>query len=71
MIRRSGDIVCNPHRTRGEDEKHGFFGLASKLVVKVCQWFGLKTTLAVSWFAPQNQGRWFGDLGIKITATVF
>jgi hypothetical protein len=25
--------VCNPHRTRGGDEKHGFSGLASKLVV--------------------------------------
>jgi hypothetical protein len=25
--------------------------------------------MTVSWFAPQNQGRWFDDLGIKITET--
>jgi hypothetical protein len=24
----------------------------------------------VSWFGPQNRQLWFGDLGIKITATV-
>jgi hypothetical protein len=29
----------------------------------VCQWFDLKTTMTVSWFGPQNQGRRFGDLG--------
>jgi hypothetical protein len=33
MIGRLGDTVCNPHRTRGGDEKHGFSALASKLVV--------------------------------------
>jgi hypothetical protein len=27
-IRRSGDTMCDPHRTRGGDEKHGFPGLA-------------------------------------------
>jgi hypothetical protein len=36
----------------------------------VCQWFGLKTTATVSWFEPQNEGRRFGDLGIKITVMV-
>jgi hypothetical protein len=34
-------------------------------------WFGLKTGDDDSlWFGPQNQQLWFGDLGIKITATV-
>jgi hypothetical protein len=54
MIGRSGDAVCDPHRTRGRDEKRGFFGLVSKPVATVCQWFGLKTTMTVSWFGPQN-----------------
>jgi hypothetical protein len=70
MIRKWGDIVCNPHRTHGGDEKHCFFSLASKPVATVCQWFGLKTNAIVSWFGPQNQGGWFGDLGLKITMTV-
>jgi hypothetical protein len=50
MIGRSGDVVCEPHRTRGGDEKRRFFGLASKPVATVCQWFGLKTTMTISWF---------------------
>jgi hypothetical protein len=54
MIGRSGDAVCNPHHTRGRDEKRGFFGLVSKPVATVCQWFGLKTTMTISWFGPQN-----------------
>jgi hypothetical protein len=70
MIRRSGDTVCDSHHTHGGDEKHGFSGLASKLVVIVCQWFCLKTTVMVFWFGCQNQGLWFGDLGIKITSMV-
>jgi hypothetical protein len=37
----------------------GFLGWASKL-----RWW------RVSWFGPQNQQLWFGDLGLKITATV-
>jgi hypothetical protein len=53
-----------------ETRTTGFFGLASKPVAMVCQWFGLKTTAKVSWFGPQNQGRWFGDLGLKITTMV-
>jgi hypothetical protein len=43
----SGDVVCNPHHTRGGDEKYGFPDLASKSVEMLCQWFGLKTTLMV------------------------
>jgi hypothetical protein len=39
------------------------------LVVTVCQWFGLKTIVAVSWFGPQNQARRFSDLSLKITVT--
>jgi hypothetical protein len=40
--------MCDPHHTRGGDKKHRFSGLASKPVVMVCQWFGLKTTVIVS-----------------------
>jgi hypothetical protein len=42
MIGRSGDVVCDPHRTCGRDEKHGFSGLASKSMAMVYQWFVLK-----------------------------
>jgi hypothetical protein len=70
MIRRSGDTVCDLHRTRRGDAKRGFFGLASKSVATICQYFSLKTTMIVCWFGPQNHGRWFGDLGLKITAAV-
>jgi hypothetical protein len=59
-----------PAFTREGDEKRGFSGLASKSVVTVCQWFGLKTIATVSWFGPQNQGQRSGDLGLKITTTV-
>jgi hypothetical protein len=41
---RSGDALCDPHRTHGGDEKRRFPGLASKPVAMVCQWFDLKTT---------------------------
>jgi hypothetical protein len=37
MIRRSGEVLCDPHHTRGGDEKRGFSGSASKLVATVCQ----------------------------------
>jgi hypothetical protein len=49
MIRRWGDIVCDPHRTHGGDEKRCFFSLASKSVATVCQWFGLKTNATPRW----------------------
>jgi hypothetical protein len=54
MIRRLGVTLCDTHRAYGGDEKHGFFGLASKPMVTICQWFGLKTTATISWFGPQN-----------------
>jgi hypothetical protein len=57
MIGRSDDVVCDPHHTCGGDKKHEFPGLASKPVVTVCQWFGLKTIATIFWFGPQNQGR--------------
>jgi hypothetical protein len=47
-MRRSGDTVCDLHRTHGGDEKHEFFSLALKSVATICQWFGLKTTVMVS-----------------------
>jgi hypothetical protein len=51
-IRRLGDVMCDPHRTHGGDEEHKFSGLALKPVATVCQWFGLKTTMTISWFGP-------------------
>ena len=57
-IGKPNETVCDPHRTRGGDEKHGFGGL------------GLKTIAWVSRFWPQNWWLRFGDLGLKITATV-
>jgi hypothetical protein len=48
-----------------------FSSLASKLVATVS--LGLTSKLRwwrVSRFGPQNQQLWFGDLGLKITATV-
>jgi hypothetical protein len=36
MIGRSGDVVCDPHHTRGGYEKRGFSGLASKPVAMIC-----------------------------------
>jgi hypothetical protein len=48
-----------------------FSSLASKPMITVCQWFGLKTTASVCSFVPQNQGRWFGALGLKITVMIF
>jgi hypothetical protein len=51
MIKRlvgRGDAVCDPHHTRGGDEKREFSGLDSKPVATVYQWFGLKTTVTVS-----------------------
>jgi hypothetical protein len=57
MIGRPGDAVCYLHRAH-KDEEHEFLDWASKL------------RLTVSWFVPQNRQLWFGDLGLKITATV-
>jgi hypothetical protein len=62
--------MCDPHRTCGGDEKRGFFGLASKLVATVCQWFNLKIAAMISWFMPPNQDRRFGALGLKINTAV-
>jgi hypothetical protein len=58
-IERSGDIVCNLHHARG-DEEHEFLGGASKPRSTVCQWFGLKTTVTV-----------FSGLASNLVATVF
>jgi hypothetical protein len=70
MIWRLGDTVCDPHCTCGGDEKRGVFGLTSKPVAMVYQWFGLKTNATISWFGAEKQGQRFGDLGFKITMTV-
>jgi hypothetical protein len=62
--------VRDPHHTRGRDEKCRLPDLVSKPGAIVCQWFGLKTTTMIFLFGPQNQGRQFGDLDLKITTTV-
>jgi hypothetical protein len=49
--RRLGDAVCDPHHTRGGDEKRGFPSLGLKTGGTVSHWFGLKTNATVShWF---------------------
>jgi hypothetical protein len=45
-------------------------GLASKLVVTVSCGLASKPAMTVSQFGPQNRQLRFGDLGLKITATV-
>jgi hypothetical protein len=40
-----------------ETRSTSFFALASKSEAAICQWFGLKITVTVSCFGPQNQGR--------------
>jgi hypothetical protein len=48
-----------------------FSSLASKLVVTVSPGLASKPRRwRVFQFGPQNQQLWFGDLGLKITATV-
>jgi hypothetical protein len=73
--------VCSLYHAQG-DEERGFFGWALKPRSTVCQWFSLKTTRMVSpgltskpvaqvfQFGSQNGQLRFGDLGLKITATV-
>jgi hypothetical protein len=46
------------------------FGLASKPMAMVYQWFGLKTTVIVSYLGPQKQSRRFDDLSLKIIMMV-
>jgi hypothetical protein len=45
-------------------------GLASKPAVTVSTGLASKPAVTVSRFGPQNRQLRFGDLGIKITATV-
>jgi hypothetical protein len=47
-----------------------FFGLASKPVVTVSSGLASKSVALGSPFGPQNRQLHFGDLGLKITATV-
>jgi hypothetical protein len=68
VVGQSGGMICIIHVE--ETRSVGFSGLALKLVVTVCQGFGLKTTATVSWFGPQIQGQRFGDLRLKIIATI-
>jgi hypothetical protein len=45
-------------------------GLASKPVATVSLGLASKPVTQMSWFGPQNQQLWFGDLGLIITTTV-
>jgi hypothetical protein len=47
------------------------FSLASKPVVMVSLGLASKPVARVFWFVPENQHLRFGDLGLKIIATVF
>jgi hypothetical protein len=47
-----------------------FSSLVSKLVAMVSSGLASKPVAQISLFGPQNQQLRFGDLGIKITATV-
>jgi hypothetical protein len=59
VIERSGGTLYGLHRACGDEERR-FLGLASKLMLMVCQWFGLKTTRTVSHrFETQNRWRRF------------
>jgi hypothetical protein len=40
--------MCDPHHTRGGDEKRVFSSLVSKSMAIVCEWFGLKTIATTS-----------------------
>jgi hypothetical protein len=70
MIKRSDDAMCGLYHAQGDEERE-FLGLASKLRLTVSPGFVSKLVAMVSWFGPENQGRWFGDLGFKITTSVF
>jgi hypothetical protein len=70
MIKRSDDAMCGLYHAQGDEERE-FLGLASKLRLMVSPGFVSKLVAMVSWFGPENQGRWFGDLGFKITTSVF
>jgi hypothetical protein len=55
MIEKSGDTVCDPHRTRVGDEKHGFGGLCLKTTMTIFLVWVLKPREEVCRFAPQNR----------------
>jgi hypothetical protein len=70
MIERSGDVVCDMHRARGDEERE-FLGSASKSKLTVYQWFDLKTTVMVyQWFGLKTTGTVFSGLTLKSVATV-
>jgi hypothetical protein len=49
----------------------GFFGLALKSVATVSPGLTAKPVAQISSFGPQNRQLRFGDLGLKIGATIF
>jgi hypothetical protein len=81
VIERSGDAVYGLHCAH-RDEERGFLGSASKPRSAVYEWFDIKITWTVFSsftskpmarvfrFGPQNRQLQFGDLGLKITATI-
>jgi hypothetical protein len=68
-IERSGDALCGIYHAQG-DEECGFLGLASKPRLTVSPELASKPVASsfLVW-ASKSQLR-FGDLGLKITATI-
>jgi hypothetical protein len=58
-----GGLTSKPAATASD-------GLASKPDATVSNGLTSKSGVTVSRFGPQNRQLWFGDLGLKITATV-
>jgi hypothetical protein len=63
-IERSGDVMCDLHRTQG-DEECMFLGLASKPRSMVSLGLALKPVATVLVLWPQNHSLGFPSLGLK------
>jgi hypothetical protein len=61
--------MCSQHSAQG-DEEHIFFGLASEPRSTFSPGLTSKLVAMAFWFGSQNQGQWFGDLGLKITTMI-
>jgi hypothetical protein len=64
-IERSGDAMCGPHHTYGDEERR-FLGLASKPRATVSPGLALKPVATVLVVWPQNHLLGFLGLGLKI-----
>jgi hypothetical protein len=64
MIEKSGDVICDLHYARG-DEEHGILGLVSKLRSMVSPGLASKLVATVLVVWHQNHSLLFSDLGLK------